>query len=227
MYDREWPQLRGIAASRRSCRRRLRARAVAAFRCIRQGAARFARQRLRCPSHERGLAGACGTCLSTISLREETLTRSRLARFGLHGALAGAAGLGCSDETKAPSSAKFVRDSLSQDSLSRTIDTDSLVKLYVTLMRSPGDTTVEQEITCENFRLGWRHGFGPSLMALIRVQDSLAASHGEVWSRFNEGGYASVMTMAGPDLCGVADEPPAPPFIGNIPTDILYDAPSR
>ena len=135
-------------------------------------------------------------------------------------------GCGGDQGTTRTPSATFLRDSLVNDSVARSIDTDSLARLFTVLMAGgPNAPALEQEVGCESFRHGWRYGWTPAMLALIRVQDSLAKTHGRAWRKFNERGMVSVVTSVSPDLRGVAGEPPAPLTIGETRLDRPVESP--
>jgi hypothetical protein len=70
-------------------------------------------------------------------------------------------------------SAKWVRDSLVRDSISRTINTDSLYHLYHVMLLATEPVPIMSLLHCEKCRLGWKYGIEPTLAAEARMYDTL------------------------------------------------------
>lgn len=75
--------------------------------------------------------------------------------------------------------AKWLRDSTVIDSIVRSINTDSLSRLYDRMIRSEHPEVELQLIWCEGRRIGRRYGSIPMLRAEDRVRDSVQASAGQ------------------------------------------------
>jgi hypothetical protein len=59
------------------------------------------------------------------------------------------------------------------DSISRTINTDSLYRLWHTMLRASDITPVYAAIACETSRQGYEYGSVPAAWAQKRMQDTL------------------------------------------------------
>jgi hypothetical protein len=70
-------------------------------------------------------------------------------------------------------SINWVRDSIVLDSISRTIRTDSLFRLYRAQLRETDPLPLEQAINCESSRLFWLYGSNAAVDALRRMEDTL------------------------------------------------------
>jgi len=70
-------------------------------------------------------------------------------------------------------STKWVRDSIVRDSISRTINTDSLYRTWRRMLHAPDPVPLMGLIYCEGARLAWRYGTIPSLAASERMEDTL------------------------------------------------------
>jgi hypothetical protein len=70
---------------------------------------------------------------------------------------------------------KWVRDSVVRDSISRTINTDSLYRLYHRMLHAADPVPVLFRVTCEADRLLWTYGGIPGTAALKRMSDTLYA----------------------------------------------------
>ena len=71
---------------------------------------------------------------------------------------------------------QFERDSANwavMDSISRTINTDSLYHLYHVLLHSANPVPIMHLRDCEEFRLVWRYGAKPTIAAKRRMADTL------------------------------------------------------
>lgn len=72
-------------------------------------------------------------------------------------------------------STKWVRDSLVRDSLARAVNTDSLYRLYRSMLHAPDPVRYMAAIDCERFRLWWRNGFIPGEAAIHRAESTVFA----------------------------------------------------
>jgi hypothetical protein len=70
-------------------------------------------------------------------------------------------------------SIKWVRDSVIIDSISRTINTDSLYHLYRAQLRAENPIPLQRAIECESFRPYWIYGSMPAWDAYHRMLDTL------------------------------------------------------
>src|SRR3954464_354859 len=64
---------------------------------------------------------------------------------------------------------RWMRDSALMDSISRTINTDSLYRLFHAALRPQPMVPIVRAITCERNRLGARHGSIPARAAISRM----------------------------------------------------------
>lgn len=69
--------------------------------------------------------------------------------------------------------AAWLRDSTVVDSVSRTIDTDTLYALYRKMLTAPDPAAIYQEIACEEWRLSRRHHSLPTAAAVRRMMDTV------------------------------------------------------
>ena len=70
-------------------------------------------------------------------------------------------------------SVEWARGPIVRDSISRTINTDSLYHLYHVLLHSANPIPIIQLLHCEEFRLVWRYGAMPTIAAKRRMADTL------------------------------------------------------
>ena len=70
-------------------------------------------------------------------------------------------------------STNWVRDSIVIDSLSRRVKTDSLYRLYRTMLGAADRPPIMTLVQCEIFRLAYRHGLVPADFAIDRMMDTL------------------------------------------------------
>lgn len=105
-------------------------------------------------------------------------------------------------------SAKWVRDSVVRDSISRTINTDSLYRLYHRMLNATDPVPVMLLVNCERGRLTWTYGLEPALHALQRMQDTLwrAGERGlasRMWDRIQNMSVAEMADQGvSPGKCG-------------------------
>lgn len=118
------------------------------------------------------------------------------------------------------------------DSLSKLVDTDSLYRLRRATL-APGDTmSILRAISCETFRLTWRHGSIPAVRAIKRMDDTVWSGLSSDMRRRGEqypGRFVSIPTLAS---CGTGERAstsvegvslmfnprrPVPPKIQNLP----------
>ena len=110
-------------------------------------------------------------------------------------------------------STKWVRDSVVRDSISRTINTDSLYHLYHRMLLAKDPATLMGLVNCEDGRLSWKYGAEPAELATRRMQDTLwrpgerdAAKR--MWDRIQNMSVGLMATQGvSPRKCGW--EPPA------------------
>ena len=70
-------------------------------------------------------------------------------------------------------SIKWVHDSVVVDSISRTVNTDSLYHLIRTQLRADNPVPLQRAIDCEMARLSWVHGSMATLDAFDRMVDTV------------------------------------------------------
>lgn len=70
-------------------------------------------------------------------------------------------------------SAKWVRDSLVRDSISRTVNTDSMFHDYHRMLDASDPIAILSRIECEPRELAWRYGAIPGLDAVHRMHDTV------------------------------------------------------
>jgi Ni/Co efflux regulator RcnB len=70
-------------------------------------------------------------------------------------------------------SVKWVHDSVVRDSISRTVDTDSLYRLYHRMLVAPDPVPIMLLVNCEAGRLTWQYGTIPGMAAIGRMEDTL------------------------------------------------------
>jgi hypothetical protein len=70
-------------------------------------------------------------------------------------------------------SVKWVHDSVVRDSISRTVDTDSLYRLYHRMLVAPDPVPIMLLVNCERFRLTWVYAGLPAIAAMTRMEDTL------------------------------------------------------
>lgn len=73
-------------------------------------------------------------------------------------------------------SAKWVRDSIVRDSISRTINTDSLFRGMHRMLAAPDPAATLGQVECIHSQITWRYGSIPGLAAIQRLMDT-------VWKR--------------------------------------------
>jgi hypothetical protein len=137
------------------------------------------------------------------------------------------------DSTKyVADSAKFVHDSVVRDSISRTVNTDSLYRLYRRMLAAADPVPVMAMVGCELGRLTWTHGGLPGLAAVTRMEDTLwrhdeRDSVKRMWARVSN---MSVEDMAkqglSPKRCGWRG-PNHPEFFNGTDLDALPPRPQR
>lgn len=70
-------------------------------------------------------------------------------------------------------SAKWVRDSIVRDSISRTINTDVLFRDSHRMLAAPDPNAVIGDVDCDRSRILWRYGAIPGEMAIRRMEDTV------------------------------------------------------
>ena len=105
-------------------------------------------------------------------------------------------------------SIKWVRDSIVIDSISRTINTDSLYGLIRAQLRADNPVPLQRAIDCEMFRLSWSHGSMANGDAFNRMLDTLfrpsdAADKKRVDARLSGMSVAEMASLGvGEQQCG-------------------------
>jgi hypothetical protein len=72
--------------------------------------------------------------------------------------------------------AVWKQDSVVLDSLSRTVNTDSLFRVGRAMLISRDPARLMNAAACERYRLAWRHGARPAQLAIWRMEDTLYAA---------------------------------------------------
>jgi hypothetical protein len=80
-------------------------------------------------------------------------------------------------------SIKWVRDSVVIDSISRTINTDSLYHLYRAQLRAENPVPLEAAINCERTRIHWVYGSNAAKDAIDRMIDTVYGKSDEAAGR--------------------------------------------
>lgn len=75
--------------------------------------------------------------------------------------------------------AKWREDSIRIDSIARTINTDSLYRIYRAMLQSEDPGALRQPAMCEETRLGARYGTLPAEVATTRMRDTLYGPNDE------------------------------------------------
>jgi len=112
----------------------------------------------------------------------------------------------------------WLRDSAVVDSVARTINTDSLFRMYRRMLRDTNPAPIMQEIACEEWRLRRRYKALPSQAALRRMMDTLWwPPEADAVRRMNErlDGIGPVTT--GPWACGGDVERLVPEVVSGAP----------
>ena len=96
-------------------------------------------------------------------------------------------------------STKWARDSIVRDSISRSINTDSLYRLYHRMLAASEPVSIMFLVRCEEGRLPWRYGVEPATAAMTRMNDTLWRSDereaaNRMWDKIRD---MSVGEMAG------------------------------
>lgn len=109
----------------------------------------------------------------------------------------------------------WLRDSVVIDSLSRFVDTDSLLQLRRAELRAGTSShAIRQAMSCEHFRLDWRHGFRPHEVAVARLDAAMTPDERRRYRRIDLSGPAGFYD-ADSTLCGVTG-PRAPEKVQGI-----------
>jgi hypothetical protein len=99
----------------------------------------------------------------------------------------------------AQDSSKWVRDSVVRDSISHSVDTDSLYRLYHRMLVAEDPVPIMFLVNCEGLRLMWKYGGLPANDAMTRMTDTLwrkdeGQAANRMWSKLSN---MSVQQMAG------------------------------
>jgi len=136
-------------------------------------------------------------------------SRQTSERVGLADSLPG-------DSVYASRLARWLRDSVVLDSMTRLVNTDSLFRLYRRALE-PGQVSLEvlQEESCEEERLYIEHGSVPAKRAIRAMRDTVFRDHGirDGMRYFISRAPAEGVIEGGARRCGPYP-PRAPDFIG-------------
>jgi hypothetical protein len=114
--------------------------------------------------------------------------------------------------------AMWLRDSAVVDSVSRTINTDSLYRLYRLMLHHPNPGAVMPEIACEGWRIRRRYRALPAIEAERRMKDTVwLPDEADAVRQMNErlAGVGEVTT--GPWACGGDVDRLVPDVVGGAP----------
>ena len=120
-----------------------------------------------------------------------------------------------------PRLARWLRDSVVLDSVTRLVKTDSLYKLYRRALEPPGVTlALMTEVSCEEVRLDIRFGSVPASRAIHAVQNTMYRDRGirDGMRYFIAHAPAEGMIEGGRSRCGPYP-PAAPKAIGTTRLD--------
>jgi hypothetical protein len=161
--------------------------------------------------------GARLWCIPTVVLALASLgCRSRQA-----GERVGPADSLPADSAYASRLARWLRDSVVLDSVTRLVNTDSLFRLYRRALE-PGQVTVAlvQEVSCEEERLAIGHESIPAQRAIQAVRDTVYRDHGirDGFRYFASRAPAEGVIEGGRGRCGPYP-PRAPRVIGTTHLD--------
>jgi hypothetical protein len=132
-------------------------------------------------------------------------------------------------------STKWVHDSTVVDSISRTINTDSLYRLIRAPLRADNPVPLQRAIDCEMARLSWGHGANATHDAFQRMVDTVfrpsdAADKKRVDNRLSGMSVDEMVSLGvGERQCGKFSRwgPQNPPSIGGTSLDTRTGRPAR
>jgi hypothetical protein len=114
--------------------------------------------------------------------------------------------------------AKWLRDSLVVDSVSRTINTDSLYRLYRKMLHHSNPSIVMQEIACEEWRIRRLYRALPSIEAQRRMSDTVwRPGEGDAVRQMNKRLPEIGQITQGPFACGGDVERLVPAEVNGTP----------
>jgi hypothetical protein len=112
----------------------------------------------------------------------------------------------------------WLRDSAVVDSVSRTINTDSMYRMYRRMLHDTNPAPIMQEIACEEWRLRRRYRVLPSMAAQRRMMDSVYwPPEADAVRRMNERLQNLGPVTAGPYACGGDVERLVPEVVSGAP----------
>ena len=122
--------------------------------------------------------------------------------------------------------ANWKRDSAVVDSLAKLVNIDSLVNLTRHVIRARTFNPYAQAIACQFFRLSWRHGSRPSLLAIGRAKERhFTQDERAVYDRLSVAGNGR-MTELSEQACGPLG-PPAPDSVAGVDLNAALPKPSH
>ena len=121
--------------------------------------------------------------------------------------------------------AVYVRDSAVVDSIARTVPTDSLVHLYRNMLTDPNPARIQQEIVCEEYRLSFRYGVLPQIVADERMMATVfTAKERKGFEEAHQRLPSMMVEKMGPAICHTEGWP-RPPAKSNATS--LFDPTPR
>jgi hypothetical protein len=116
------------------------------------------------------------------------------------------------------------RDSAVVDSVSRTVDTDSLYRLYRALLTADDPAVAYEEIACEAWRIERRYHERPANAAVRRMLDTVWRSGDADALRELNGRFpAPKQVRIEHSVCGYPGEPVGPPEVNG--TSMTFEKP--
>lgn len=127
-------------------------------------------------------------------------------------------------------SAKWVHDAFVRDSISRTVNTDSLYHLYREMLTAPNPVPIMLLVNCERGRLTWLYG-SPAIAAMTRMGDTLwhkderdAANF--MWDKLRNMTAAELVQQGtNPVKCGWRGLPKMPEVYNGTNVDVIPPRP--
>jgi hypothetical protein len=110
------------------------------------------------------------------------------------------------------------------DSISRTIDTDSLYRIYRGALKADNPEPLFQQAGCEQARLYRRYGSMPARAAVERMEDTLWKAHERAAVIRMAARLPSTVVLSGRH-CERAVGAGAPEYVGDTPLDTRTDRP--
>lgn len=112
-------------------------------------------------------------------------------------------------------SLKWVRDAVVRDSISRSVNTDSLYHLYHQMLVAPDPVPIMLLVNCESGRVTWLYGT-PGITAMQRMDDTVwrpneRAAANRMWDKIRNMSVAQMGTQGvSPSKCGWRKYPKMP-----------------